>query len=217
MKTCIVFGVGPGVGLSLIKLYDSKGFNTVAIARDKARLQGLLRAEGLSRTTVFSVDAANVQAVSTVLNEITEQHKEVDTFIYNAAAMDNLGGHGPFNEIDINKFNQDFQASVSSAFLSAQIVLKQMKPRKKGTVLFTGGGLALNPNPSWGTLSMGKSGIRTLAQLLHTEMSPYGISCGTVLIVGMVGSTQSLAPAKIAEAFYAFNDLSGGSFEVHLN
>ena len=37
-----------------------------------------------------------------------------------------------------------------------------------GSLLFTGGGLALAPSPEYTALSVGKAGLRAFAQALHT-------------------------------------------------
>jgi short-subunit dehydrogenase len=214
MKTCVVFGVGSGLGLSLIKKYDLEGYQTVAISRNESKLRELLDSNDLKNTKTFSIDASNINSVRNGFEKITKSFPEIDTFIYNAAAMDGLGSHGLFHEIEIEKFNADFQASVGSAFLAAQIVLKGMKRRKNGNVLFTGGGLALYPNASWGTLSMGKIGVRGLTQLLHEELRPLDIHVGTVTIAGMIGSNERFHPDQIARTFFDFHKVSEGNFEI---
>src|SRR5690606_25266287 len=45
----------------------------------------------------------------------------------------------------------------------------------RGTILLTGGGLALEPYPRWVTLAAGKAALRTLAINLHKELLPEGI------------------------------------------
>ena len=215
-KTCVVFGVGPGIGVSLVKLYRAKGFNVIAISRSEDKLKQLLIKNGITDTEALGCDAVDLDQVQSVMSRVVHKNNDIHTFIYNAAAMDNLGENPTFHKVSALQLVKDINASVTSAFLAAQIVLPQMKERKSGYVLFTGGGLSLYPSPVWGTLSMGKSGVRTLAHLLNQELKVDGVLCGTVTILGMVNSTPQLTPDKIASAFFNFEALSGGQYELQV-
>jgi short-subunit dehydrogenase len=73
-----------------------------------------------------------------------------------------------------------------------------------GTVLFTGGGLALAPQAGLGVASLvaGKSALRGLALVLHEELKPQGIHVGLVTIAGMVAPGTAFDPDRIAEAYW---------------
>ena len=55
-----------------------------------------------------------------------------------------------------------------------------------GAVIFTGGGLANHPHPMYGSLSIGKAGIRNLALQLHDPLKADGIYLGTLTITNEV-------------------------------
>ncbi|TVY11329.1 hypothetical protein [Paenibacillus cremeus] len=74
---------------------------------------------------------------------------------------------------------------------------------QNGTVLFTGGGLALYPYADYSSLAIGKSGIRNLAYSLHQELSPKGIYVGTLTINGFVKEGTYFSPENIANTFYS--------------
>jgi len=80
-----------------------------------------------------------------------------------------------------------------------------MIARGGGTLLFTGGGLALHPSPQAPSLSIGKAGLRALALMLAQELAPAGIRVGTVTIAGMVAPGTAFAPQRVAEAFMALH------------
>ena len=56
-----------------------------------------------------------------------------------------------------------------------------MRAAGRGSILLTGGGLALDPT-GWlpaASLAVGKAGLRSLAFSMHKELAPEGIHVGT--------------------------------------
>jgi hypothetical protein len=45
--------------------------------------------------------------------------------------------------------------------------------RKKGVIIFTGGGLALEPFPEWTSLALGKAALRNMAISLFKLLAPH--------------------------------------------
>jgi NAD(P)-dependent dehydrogenase (short-subunit alcohol dehydrogenase family) len=79
-----------------------------------------------------------------------------------------------------------------------------MKARRAGVILFTGGGLALNPGYGVNVLSLvaGKAGLRGLGLALHEALKPDGIHVGMVTIAGMVAHGTAFDPDRIAERYW---------------
>ena len=73
-----------------------------------------------------------------------------------------------------------------------------------GAILFTGGLFGVHPNANvdFACMSMDKSALRALAQMLNAELKPKGIFVGVVQIMGVVGSNKHFAPKNIAEAYW---------------
>ena len=88
------------------------------------------------------------------------------------------------------------RVNVAAAFAATQTVMAGMRQRGHGTVLFTGGGLALDPT-GWldaSSLAIGKAGLRSLALTLNTELAPSRVHVGTVTIAGMIRPGTAFAP-----------------------
>jgi short-subunit dehydrogenase len=107
----------------------------------------------------------------------------------------------------------DFRMNVVGALIAAQIVLPHMKTVGRGTILFTGGGLALEPQPSASSLAIGKAGIRSLAFSLHEELAPFHIHVATVTICGYVQGTTKFSPASIFESFLKLHQQTEGQWD----
>ena len=88
----------------------------------------------------------------------------------------------------------------------------------RGSILFTGGGLALDPT-GWlaaASLAIGKAGLRSLAQTLHAELAPKGIHAGTVTVAGAIAPGTPFDPAHIADAFWSLHEDTPGAFRPEI-
>jgi NAD(P)-dependent dehydrogenase (short-subunit alcohol dehydrogenase family) len=80
-----------------------------------------------------------------------------------------------------------------------------MRRAGRGTLLFTGGGLALQPKPGMASACLGKAALRSLALSLGAELAPEGIHAGTVTVAGFVQAGTALDAERVAQAFWDFH------------
>lgn len=97
---------------------------------------------------------------------------------------------------------EDFKVNTVGALTSAQQVVPDMIERRQGALFFTGGGIALTPNPLYASLSIGKAAIRSLALSMAETLSPYGIYVGQVLIADHVQPGTFYDPNRIADVYW---------------
>jgi NAD(P)-dependent dehydrogenase (short-subunit alcohol dehydrogenase family) len=85
-----------------------------------------------------------------------------------------------------------------------------------GSLLFTGGGLALAPQFGAGVTSLvaGKAGLRGFVHALHAELAGQGIRVGTVTVAGTVSPGTPFDPDRIAERFWALHTQADGPVEI---
>jgi NAD(P)-dependent dehydrogenase (short-subunit alcohol dehydrogenase family) len=103
--------------------------------------------------------------------------------------------------------------NVIGALISAKQVLPHMREQQRGSILFTGGGLALGPAPQYASLAMGKAALRNLAYSLGGELEDENILVGTVTIAGYIKPGTHFAPERIADAFWALHAQEPGQRE----
>ena len=117
-----------------------------------------------------------------------------------------MAENGP-SALDPDRLAEDFRINVVGALASAQAVLPGMLAAGRGTILFTGGGLALDPT-GWlpaASLAISKSGLRSLAFSLNAELAPRGVHVGTVTVAGQIQPGTPFDPDRIAHAFWALH------------
>lgn len=203
-SVCAVIGAGPGLGTAVARRFGREGFHVALMARGRERLEGLcleLAGEGIEGS-VFPVDAAKPDDVSLALAEVAGTVGAPEVLVYNAAVL----RQGLASRTSPETLVDDFRVNVASAAAAVQAVLPAMKERRAGTILLTGGGLALDPYPTYASLAIGKAGIRSLALCLYKELSPMGIHVSTVTICGFI---------RPGTAFDA-DVIAGRYWELHL-
>jgi short-subunit dehydrogenase len=210
-KVCTIVGVGPGVSLGVARRFARDGFTLALIARKAEKIQKYaeeLGQEG-NGAYAFSADASDFDSLVRTFRQIHHQINPTDVLVYNVA----VPREGNPSITDAEKMIQDFRVNVAGALVAAQQVIPHMKSQRKGTILFTGGGLALQPHPKYASMAVGKAGIRNLAFSLAAELEPAGIHVATVTIAGIVRPGTPFDPDKIAEEYWRLYAQSPGSFE----
>lgn len=91
---------------------------------------------------------------------------------------------------------------VASAYHCIGQVANEEFGQKKGTIILTGGGLALFPSAAYLPLSLDKAALRAMAHALHEELKAQGIFVGTVTVCGAIGGDGFFAPSRIAESYW---------------
>lgn len=193
-------GAGPGVGLAVARRFAREGFRLALLARRSESLQSLvavLQAEGAAADG-YPVDVADFDALRRTLDEVSARAGAPSVLIYNAAAATQALP----SALTATQLHRDLAVNVTGALVAAQQVLGSMRSRGKGTILFTGGGLALQPYPPLASLAVGKAAIRSLAFSLGGELESEGIHAATVTIAGYVRPGTAFDPERIAEAYW---------------
>lgn len=199
-KICVVVGAGPGVGLAVAKRFGREGFQLALVARRAealAQYTAELEQTGLA-AYAFPADAADFASLAQALAQIKAQHGSPEVLVYNAALIK----PEPPSTLPVENLTAAFRVNVAGALVCAQQVIPEMKARQRGTILFTGGGLALNPYPGYASLAASKAALRNLTYSLGADLEADGIQVATVTIAGFVQPGTHFDPDLIAEKYW---------------
>lgn len=199
MKTFLSIGAGPGMSFATAERFAKDGFAIVLAARNAGKTQELadrLTAKGY-KAEARTVDAGDPRNVAELVAEVEKQHGQIDVMHYNAASL----RKATIAEQPRDSFNGDLAVNVGGALAAVQAVAPKMEARKSGTILLTGGGFALAPNPDFLSLSIGKAALRALAQGLFEPLQLKGIHIATVTVATLV-SPESKEAQAVADHFW---------------
>jgi short-subunit dehydrogenase len=196
---CILVGAGPGLGAALAERLGREGRDVGLIARRASELEAQRRAlseRGITATTA-AADAADAASLREAVERIASELGDVEALVYNAAVL----ARGTPSRLDPRALVDDFRVNVVGALVAAQAALPALRARGGGAIVFTGGGLALDPHPDFASLAVGKAGVRNLALSLAKELAPENIHVATVTICGFIREGTPFAPAAIANVY----------------
>ena len=200
---CTIVGMGRGISHAVARRFGAEGFAIGMISRDDAPLREL-EAE-IPNSRGISADAGDGHALMWALRELGP----ADVLVYNASA----GRPGPATKLDIDDAMADFRVNVLGILRAVEETVPAMRAAGKGTIIITGGGLALNPVPTLASLALGKAAQRNLALSLAAELEPAGIHVATVTVCGFVQPGTHFAADKIAEEYWRLHLQPPGQFD----
>lgn len=187
MKTAVIIGVGPelGLGAQLCQRFAHEGLHVIVAGRTPAQIEAVAdsvrRAGG--EATAIAADAtseADVQALFAAAGG------EVDLAIYNA------GNNTPGRIIDMEAdyFEQSWRVCCFGGFLFGREALRLMVPQGGGTLLFTGASASLRGRPRFGAFNSSKGALRNMAQAMAKEYGADGVHVGHVVVDGPIGGDK---------------------------
>jgi len=199
-KTIVVVGAGKGLGNGVAEKFGSNDFRVLLMARSEDHLKEYaadFAAKGIEVYTQ-AADVADFDAFAQTFKKVVKTYGTPDVLFYN------VGITVADAEVEINTQTlvDRYAVDVAGAYNCIRLVDTEEFAAKKGVVLVTGGGLALQPYAGYLPLSMDKAALRAMIQALAPVLKEKGIYIGTVQVTGTIGSNDFYAPKTIAEEFW---------------
>ncbi len=207
MRTAIVIGAGPGIGLSVAQRIAREGMPVGVIARAGPTVDSARAALSGHKVHGVAADATDEAALCRALDEIVERLGPPELLVYNAALMrsDAIG------ELSAAQHLNAWAVNVVGAITAAAHVAPGMAERGRGTIVITGG--MPEPVPAYTSLSLGKAGVRTLVTLLHGTYGAAGVHAASVTVLGEVARGGAFDPDDIAEHYWRLHTQPPGAWE----
>ena len=183
-ETAIVVGVGPGLGLSVVRTCTDAGMNVVAVARNVERVGKLVGGLGAKVKTV-ACDATQEMQVVELFRQSAALFGLPALVVFNAGAFLPRG----ILETTVEDFERCWRVGCLGGFLVGREAARAMldAPGEHArTILFTGATASLRGSARFHNLAVGKFGLRALAQSMAREFGPHGIHVAHVIIDGQI-------------------------------
>jgi len=189
MRVAVVVGVGPGIGNSVAIKFASKGYKVALISRRQQSITPVQEAIEKNGGHALSVtaDACSEESMATAFSTIRKTLGTPDVLIYNAATR-RLKKQG-ITEVSTEEFIQFWKINCLGAFFASREVVPGMLARGQGTIIFTGATASVRSLDGLSSFTVGKFGLRALAQSMARELAPKGIHVAHTIIDGAVGNS----------------------------
>ena len=209
MPAAFIIGAGPGLGTSIARRFARADVPIGVIARSPGTVDATLSALADTYVDTYGVtaDAADELALRAALDCLVDRLGVPDALVYNAAIIqsDRVG------ELDTEGHLAAWATNVVGAITAAAHLLPRMARAGHGSYILTGGMPV--PVPQVTSLSLGKAGVRALAELLDSQFAPTGLHIATVTIGGAIAPGTAFDPDDIAEQYWRLHAQPVGVWE----
>jgi NAD(P)-dependent dehydrogenase (short-subunit alcohol dehydrogenase family) len=201
MPGLIIVGAGPLIGTSVARRFARAGMPVAVIARTEQGVDKVVaevRADG-GQAVGVTADAADEAGLRAALDTAVRAHGVPEVLVYNAAVIrpDTLG------ELSATELLDTLAVNVVGALTTASHIGPRMGDAGHGTIVITGG--MPQPKPAYVSLSLGKAGVRTVADLLARQFGPSGVHVATVTVCAALAPGTAYDPDDSAEEHWTLH------------
>ena len=183
---CLIVGAGDGLGASIARAFARDGL-TVCLTR-RARHADALQAqadamvkEGFS-AFAYGVDARVEDEMVPLFDRIEAEVGPLAVVVFNIGANVRF----PVVETSTRVFTKVWEMAALAGFIAGREAARVMKPRGRGTILFTGATASMRGGVGFSAFASAKHALRATAQSMARELGPQGLHVAHVVIDGAI-------------------------------
>lgn len=214
-KICIVTGASRGIGKSIAEVFASEGAKVVCTARTvnegdhvlegslNATVKGIIDQGG--EATAVACDVSEFANIEKCFEDVHKAYGPIDVLVNNAA----LTYFIPVAEFPLRKWMRSFAVNFHAPFYLSQLALKDMIPKKAGSIVNISSGAAIGPGRGPYKVPVGRGGtlygaekaaLERFTQGLASEVFEDGISVTCVSPTAIVATPGVLHHKLIKDA-----------------
>jgi NAD(P)-dependent dehydrogenase (short-subunit alcohol dehydrogenase family) len=184
----LIIGAGDATGGAIARAFARDGLTACITrrARNLDSLKGLvaeIEAEG-GKARAFGVDAREEEATIALVDQIEAEVGPLEVCVFNIGANVRFG----ITETTSRVYQKVWEMAAFSGFLAGREAARVMRPRGRGTILFTGATAGVRGRDGFSAFAGAKHALRALAQSMARELGPQGIHVAHVVIDGAIDS-----------------------------
>lgn len=184
----LIIGAGDATGGAIAKAFAREGL-TACVTRRARNLDSLstlvasIEAAG-GTARAFGVDAREEGATIALIDQIEAEIGPLDVCVFNIGANVRFG----ITDTTARVYQKVWEMAAYSGFLAGREAARVMRPRGRGTIIFTGATAGVRGREGFAAFAGAKHALRALAQSMARELGPAGIHVAHVVIDGAIDS-----------------------------
>ncbi|MCG8454174.1 MAG: SDR family oxidoreductase [Spirochaetales bacterium] len=178
-KTALITGGAGGIGLAIAQRLAADGTQLILLGRNQEKGDAALALLTQTGATVefHSVDIGNQENLSHAMEQILQNHPQIDILVNNAALS---GFTGPVLETPAEALDSVLAVNLVAPFLITQFLLPGMKKAGYGRIInISSVAPRVNP-PHSVTYNMSKAGLNSFTASLSREVAAQGITVNAI-------------------------------------
>jgi NADP-dependent 3-hydroxy acid dehydrogenase YdfG len=198
----VVVGAGPGLGAAAARRFGREGHPVGLIARGAGSLAPLtdaLTAEGITAAAA-AADVTDEKALTAALGALRERLGPIEVLLF--SPRPDVGWIKPVLDTAPSDIASALALSVVAAATAVRAVVPEMRRGKRGTLLFTTGGAAVEPHRDRAVSGIAYAAESAYTRMLHDTLAGDGVHAAQVTVVGPIGPGARHEPDEVAEELW---------------
>jgi NADP-dependent 3-hydroxy acid dehydrogenase YdfG len=211
----VIVGAGPNLGAAIARRFGREGMPVGLVSRNAEKLERLAEDLGQEGITAdfAAADIRDATALSSAIGSLADRLGAIEVLEYSPVPAREY--MQPVLETTVDDVRAALEFSVLGAVAALRTVVEPMLERGSGTILFTTGGAAINPNPARTGVGISFAGEVVYARMLHDELGGRGIHVGHTAIGGSIAPDGDHQPDDVADVLWRHH-AERGDFQVLL-
>jgi NAD(P)-dependent dehydrogenase (short-subunit alcohol dehydrogenase family) len=172
-KTALITGGNSGLGLATAKRFVAEGAKVAITGRNAERLAEAARELG-PQALALVADATDIAATEAAIAQAVARFGKLDIIFANAG----IPGQTPVGGTQLATFEQIIRTNLTAVFFTAQAALPHLKDG--ASIILNGSVISVLGSPGYSAYAASKAGVRAMARVLASELSPRGIRVNVV-------------------------------------
>ena len=194
-KTALITGGNSGIGLATARLFVAEGAKVTITGRNKETLEAAAKQLG-PNALALTADVTDTAATKAAISRAAEKFGKLDILFANAG----IPGNTPLGATTPETFEKVLKTNVSAVFFTVQAALPHLNDG--ASIILNGSVISVLGNPGYAAYAASKAGIRAMARVMASELSPRGIRVN-VVAPGAARTPIWNGAAPTADAFAA--------------
>jgi NAD(P)-dependent dehydrogenase (short-subunit alcohol dehydrogenase family) len=172
-KTALITGGNSGIGLATAKLFVAEGAKVIITGRNKETLEAAGRELGPNALAVVA-DTTDIAATETAIKKGVEKFGKLDVVFANAG----IAGGTPLGSATLEIFENVLRTNVTAVFFTIQAAVPYLNDG--ASIILNGSVISVLGNPGYAAYAASKAGVRAMARVMASELSPRNIRVNVV-------------------------------------
>ena len=172
-KTALITGGNSGIGLATARLFVAEGAKVIITGRNQATLSAAARELG-PNAAAFPADTTDIAATEAAIKQGVEKFGKLDIVFANAG----IAGGTPLGSASLETFENIIRTNITAVFFTVQAALAHLNDG--ASIILNGSVISVLGNPGYAAYAASKAGVRAMARVMASELSPRGIRVNVV-------------------------------------
>ncbi|MEO6841984.1 MAG: SDR family oxidoreductase [Bradyrhizobium sp.] len=172
-KTAFITGGNSGIGLATARVFVAEGAKVIITGRNKKTLEAVAGELGPNALAIVA-DATDIAATEAAIKQGVEKFGKLDVVFANAG----IAGGTPLGSATLATFANVLRTNVTAVFFTVQAALPHLNDG--ASIILNGSVISVLGNPGYAAYAASKAGVRAMARVMASELSPRNIRVNVV-------------------------------------